>query len=529
MKLFIFSDLNIVSTKVIFKKSFPEIDEVSFSQIKGLAWEESLSILRSLNFNQSDTVLFWFSRANLLGGQILTEEKKKVDESIIEKVYRKAQKNLSYLMNLGLEVIFINPSNSFVTSNEFKLQINLEKYARLWDYFGYQLLEKDGIKIIYETDLLEFNHFSNRLWYSAKNPFSFEYLRCICSKVINLIQIRKYPIKVLAFDLDDTIWGGVIGEDGIEGIRLGGHDLKGELFQDIQRVIINAKSQGLLIGVLSKNNIEDALSVFNEHNEMLIKENDLDFIYCNWEEKYLNIIKASKKLNLSLENFAFLDNSHVERASMANAFANVNIINLPLDEFQWASYLSLFLNSFKETTQEDQLRNNYYKLENLRKKEITNFEIKNISNKDINKILEISIKEEEFDIKRIEQLFSRTNQFNLSTRRLNSKQILDYKEKINKFIRSFRVSDKFGDYGICAVYCSEIINNKLNITDLAISCRALGRGVEEYVFNDIKHLSKNKNLHEIEFKYIATKKNKPIYEFLLKKGLSLDNLKLEIN
>ena len=111
-------------------------------------------------------------------------------------------------------------------------------------------------------------------------------MKLISEKIITIIKSKKI-IKVLAFDLDDTIWGGVVGEDGINGIRLGGHDLKGELFLDIQKVILNAKYNGILIGVLSKNNKIDAIQVFNKHREMLIKESDLDFIYCNWEENIL--------------------------------------------------------------------------------------------------------------------------------------------------------------------------------------------------------------------------------------------------
>ena len=159
----------------------------------------------------------------------------------------------------------------------------------------------------------------------------------------------------------------------------------------------------------------------------------------------------------------------------------------------------------------------------MRQSEVKNTKINNLSDIDINKILEVSIKEEKFDLVRAEQLFLRTNQFNLSTRRLNRKQILNFEEEQNKVIKLFRVSDKFGDYGICVVYCGQFKENKLHITDLAISCRALGRGVEEFVFENIKELSKTKNIDEIKFNYIQTEKNKPIYDFFYKKGISINN------
>tara|TARA_Y100000589_G_scaffold331811_1_gene387206 strand:- start:3326 stop:4117 length:792 start_codon:yes stop_codon:yes gene_type:complete len=261
---------------------------------------------------------------------------------------------------------------------------------------------------------------------------------------------------------------------------------------------------------------------------MLIKESDLDFIFCNWEEKFINLEKAAMQLNLSLDSFAFIDNSHIEREKMLNALPQVKTLELPDDEFEWANYISSTLKISQNTTKEDKLRDKHYKLEKLRDKEVK-ARIFNGSNiKDINKILDVKIKEEKFNIARIEQLFSRTNQFNLSTRRLNREQIIAYEETNNKFLKSFRVEDKFGDYGICAVYCAEKINKKIHVTDLAISCRALGRSVEDFVFNDIVNLCIINNLSEIYFHFIETKKNRPLIKFLVEKGISLEKLTYQI-
>ena len=147
----------------------------------------------------------------------------------------------------------------------------------------------------------------------------------------------------------------------------------------------------------------------------------------------------------------------------------------------------------------------------------------NFSHDHINKILEVLIEEEKFDLMRAEQLFLRTNQFNLSTRRLNRKQILSFEQDANKFIRLFRVKDKFGDYGICGIYCASIKDEKLNITDLVISCRALGRGVEEYLLENIKDFCKKNNFKKIQFEYNQTEKNIPVYEFFSKKADFIDN------
>ena len=523
MKLFIFSDLNISSIQPILKSYLSSNQKIIFQQINGLGWEESIQNINKQNVSQSDFILFWFSRSNLLNAQLILDHKKSVDNNIIENIYMEAEKKISYFMERGLNIIFINSSSRFITFQDFKFENDLKKYSRSWDHFCNSALERIGINVIYESDYLETNHFSQRLWYLAKNPFSSEYLKLIAEKIIRIIKSKQNPIKVLAFDLDDTIWGGVIGEDGIDGIRLGGHDLKGELFLDIQKVILNAKSNGILIGVLSKNNKNDAMQVFRKHREMLIKESDLDFAFCNWEEKYLNLQKVAINFNLSYGSFCFLDNSSIEREKMLKILPEVQTIDLPLDNFKWATTLSNFLNVSNYSTLEDNLRNNHYKLEQLRSSEIKNNSLENYSANYINKILEVFIEEEKFDLMRAEQLFLRTNQFNLSTRRLNRKQILSFKEDPNKFIKLFRVKDKFGDYGICGVYCAIINNEKLSITDLAISCRALGRGVEDFLLKDIKDFSKKNNLDKIQFNYNQSEKNRPVFDFFSKKWFLKDN------
>ena len=160
-----------------------------------------------------------------------------------------------------------------------------------------------------------------------------------------------------------------------------------------------------MIGILSKNNRDDAINVFREHKEMIIKESDLDFVYCNWDEKYLNLQKAAISLNLSIENFCFLDNSIAEREKMSKMLSKVQIIDLPFNDFLWATTISKFLNNSNCETIEDNLRQTHYKLEKMRESELKNSQIDDFQNYDIKKILEVSIKEEKFDLARAEQLF----------------------------------------------------------------------------------------------------------------------------
>ena len=520
MKILIYTDLNLISLKTIIKKFFGNTPEVNFYQINRLAWEESINDIKNQDLSNLNFVIFWFSRIALINNELIFEKNLSNNEKFIEGIYRRSIDNLSIIKSLGLETIFINSENRYITSQEFNFYDVLKKKSRLWDYFSFKLLDNNGINVIYESDYLSTNHYSEKLWYATKNPYSLDYIRTIGLKIFNIINSIICPIKVIAFDLDDTLWGGIVGEVGNNGIRLGGHDPLGELYQDIQRVLLNAKKNGIILGVLSKNNKEDALEVFNKNNNMIIKYSDLDFFKCNWEEKYLNLENVSSKLNLSLENFAFLDNSEIEREKMMQFLPSVKTINLPKNHFEWARSLHDVLPIKHENTNEDKLRDKHYKLEKIRENQINRFIKENKNSLEENyipKILEVKISEEVFDLLRIHQLFSRTNQFNLSTQRLNREQISALNKNKDIYLKSFRVSDKFGDYGICGVYIAKIYLKNLEIKDFIISCRALGIGLENYIFNDLISIAKMNNLKSLLFNYKETKKNKPIFKFLLDK------------
>ena len=522
MKILIYTDLNLISLKNIINKFLNRNVEIRFLQINRLAWEESIINIKSHDLSDINFAIFWFSRICLINNEIINKKNSSNNEEFVEGIYRRSLENLKTIKSLGLETIFINPENRYLISQEFKFHDLLKSNSRLWNFFSYKFLENNGINIIYETDYLTINHYSERLWYATKNPYCFEYMRIIAEQIVNSINSVACPIKVIAFDLDDTIWGGIVGELGFNGIRLGGHDPIGELYQDIQRVLLNAKSNGIILGVLSKNNKEDALEVFHKNSNMILKDSDLDFIYCNWEEKYLNLKYASSELNLSIENFAFVDNSEIEREKMKSFLPSVKTINLPKDPFQWASFLNNILSIKNENTKEDNLRKKHYKLERIREYEIKSFIKENqnsLEENDIKKIFEVKVSEEVFDLIRIHQLFSRTNQFNLSTQRLNREQISDLNENKDIYLKSFSVSDKFGDYGICGTFVAKIYSDRLHIKDLIISCRALGIGLENYIFNNLITIAKINNLKSLIFEYRETKKNKPIFKFLSEKNV----------
>jgi len=208
---------------------------------------------------------------------------------------------------------------------------------------------------------------------------------------------------------------------------------------------------------------------------------------------------------------------------MINFCPSVWTIPLPNDEFEWASYLSNLFNFNNFKTNEDILREKHYKLESLREEELNKFSPNNKTemNKDnIKNILGLKVKEQEFDLMRIHQLFMRTNQFNLSTRRLTKEQINNLNLNSRTILKSFRVEDNFGDYGMCAVFVAELVDKILNISDFLISCRSLGRGVEDYIFDEIISIAKKRNIKLVKFNYVDTKKNAPIRKFLLEKKVN---------
>ncbi len=314
--------------------------------------------------------------------------------------------------------------------------------------------------------------------------------------------------KCLIVDLDNTLWGGVIGEDGPSGIQLGNDGL-GLIYRDVQKIILNYYKNGVILAICSKNNYDDVLPVFNNQNMILKKEN-FTIIKTNWKDKSENIIDISKELNIGLDSIVFLDDNPLERGVVKNKLPSVHVIDFPEDISELPEMLKhITFFQFLELTDEDKKRNELYAMQNARIELQKNFN--NVTDYLFDLKTTISVKENSFqDIDRITQLINKTNQFNLCTNRYTKEQVDEMMHSANSHIFSMNVWDKFGELGLTGVCIIQDDDSAHHITDFLMSCRIMSRGIEqEFLRQCLINLDKK----QVIGKFISTAKNEPVKDF----------------
>lgn len=352
----------------------------------------------------------------------------------------------------------------------------------------------------------------DRVWHASKYPYSTEYLPDVTRAAARMMAVRKGKgTKVIVLDLDNTLWGGVIGDDGMDGIALGG-DAWGEAFQDFQRYILSMRDRGYILAVCSKNTESIALEVFRSHPEMLIKDTDISVFVANWNDKASNIEYIARVLNLGLDSFVFVDDSPFERSLVRTALPQVNVPELPEDVADYSAALEAS-GLFEATgfTTEDAARNAMYREEALRTTEQLKFGNIDEYLESLDMTIDIG-PFRDLDLPRIAQLIQRSNQFNLRTQRLTQKDCEALRESGEVTVAA-RLTDKFGDYGLIAVIACETRGEDLFIKEFVMSCRVLKRGVEQYLINYLFDRCREFKLRGIRGQYIKSAKNGMVAEF----------------
>ncbi len=358
-----------------------------------------------------------------------------------------------------------------------------------------------------------------RLWHASKYPCSNAVLPAVARGVARLVAARKGRItKVLVLDLDNTLWGGVIGDDGLEGIGLGG-DAYGEAFQQFQRYILSLRDRGYVLAVCSKNNEPVVLDAFRNHPEMVIRETDISVMVANWNDKASNIEYIARVLNLGLDSIVFIDDSPFERSLVREALPQVAVPEMPEDVADYCSALEASgLFEAVGFTDEDAARNAKYREEAVRTSEQLRFG--NIDDY----LASLDMRSDcgpvrPDDLPRVVQLFQRSNQFNLRTQRLSRTAIQEL-VGTGQVTVAARLRDKFGDYGLISAIACDTVGNDLRIVELVMSCRVLKRGMEEFLMNYLFDQCRQRGLVGIRGQYIRTAKNDMVSEFYARFGFA---------
>lgn len=363
--------------------------------------------------------------------------------------------------------------------------------------------------------------YSPKLWYLAKTPFQPKVLAAAARDLKSAISaVLGCSRKLLVLDLDDTLWGGIVGDLGWENLRLGGHDHIGEAFLDFQRAIKCLRNRGILLAIASKNEETIALEALGKHPEMVLRAEDFAARRINWNDKAANIVELAEELNLGLQSVVFIDDNPVERARVREALPEVLVPEWPEDKTLFSSTLGE-LDCFDSAyvSSEDAARNEMYAAEAERKRAratISSAEEWLLSSQTVVKVEEFS----EANRERIVQLLNKTNQMNLTTRRLSSQELQNWLNEGNRKLWAFRVSDRFGDSGLTGILSVEIKGASAQIVDFVLSCRVMGRNVERVMVACAAQYAAASGVQELQAEYLPTAKNKPCLAFWTSSGFT---------
>jgi FkbH-like protein len=321
--------------------------------------------------------------------------------------------------------------------------------------------------------------------------------------------IRK---KCIVLDLDNTLWGGIIGQDGKESILLS-NDGIGKSYYDFQNALLKLYRRGIILAVCSKNNVTDALEFMKEYPYMILRPEYFTAIKINWNNKDINIREIAQELNIGLDSLVFLDDSQFERELVATQLPEVSVPALPDDPSFYTEFLSeLNYFDFHTLSEEDLKRNKSYKDNLLRKK--TEISYSNIEDYYRSLEMQVIIKSiDEFSLPRIVQLINKTNQFNLTSRRYTEAEIRNFAKDVRYRIMHISLDDRFGENGIIGVVITIQKDTTVFIDTFLLSCRVIGRTVETAILSHLARKAKVMNNSFLVGEYNATAKNESCKEF----------------
>lgn len=418
----------------------------------------------------------------------------------------------------------INFSKNVNFSTKIKIFFIDELYKLTKKYNNLFIIDLDNIfsEYGYQNCLDQRNYYMFRCRLST---FGIE----IISKNLKDItdRIKHTNKKVLLVDCDNTLWGGVLAEDGIENIQIG-QDGIGAAFSDFQRAIIKIKNSGVLIILVSKNEKSDIEKVLKTHQSMILKKKDVTAMKVNWNEKSSNIKQLSSDLSLGLNSFVFWDDNPIEREKVRAQLKDVDVIEPTVDVTNWPKQLLEYKGFSKFIiSKEDGTKTKQYKIREKFEQD------KHSSRDEINYLKSIKIKPriikiDKSTINRTVQMCQKTNQFNLRTKKYDLKDILRLNDKNISFL--VKLKDSYGDHGIVSFVSLKVENDKFIFIDtFLMSCRILGRYLEFWILNEIKKIAIKKKIEHILIEYIPTKRNIVAKNFIIKNRLEVISKKEQRN
>jgi FkbH-like protein len=356
--------------------------------------------------------------------------------------------------------------------------------------------------------------FPPKSWYMGKFAFGNDVFQEAVADVKAALQgVRGQARKMVVVDLDETLWGGIVGEVGWEGLVLGGHDPVGEALADFQGALKALANRGLVLGIVSKNDEATALEAIDRHPEMRLRRDDFAGWRINWQDKARNVAELAEEVNLGLQSVVFLDDNPAERARVREALPEVLVPEWPADKTLYKrALLALRCFDAPALSEEDRGRARMYAQDRRRRE--TQASVQSLDEWLASLEMKVTAAPlDEGNLARAAQLLNKTNQMNLSTRRMTEKELLAWAGAEGRWLWTFRVEDRFGDLGLTGLVSLAREGATGRVVDFLLSCRVMGRKVEETMLAVAVEKARQEGLDEVVAELVPTAKNKPCREW----------------
>jgi FkbH-like protein len=474
----------------------------------------------SLKYKESNAVLIFWELCNIIDG--LQFKIDLFDDRQLNEIFEKTKSEIDLILkNLGkTSLVLLNVFTSLSFSTSARRKTKLEELAdQLNQYLAdnipanVRLVELD--KVIASIGVED--SFDYRYYYSSKALYTVNFFKSYAEYVKPFIMSASGKAKkALIFDCDNTLWKGILGEDGYDNIEMSPRTKDGLIFAEIQSIALALNKQGILICLCSKNNPEDVDKVIKSHPDMQLRDKHITINKSNWSDKVSNLREIAQELNIGLDSFVVVDDSKFEVNLIRELLPEVTVLQVPERLYEYPKLLrensGLFYNlSF---TDEDHKKIEMYNQQ--AKRESSRNEFTDIENYLASLELNMTVyQDEDSIIPRMSQMSQKTNQFNLTTKRYTEGDIKNFIDDDSANVFAFSVADKFGDSGITGL-CIIIFNDKNQtavIDTFLMSCRIIGRNIEYAFIDYLVDILKSNKINEIQAKYIKTQKNGQVKTF----------------
>lgn len=469
-------------------------------------------------FKENNLVIIFWESANLIDGfqyrsNVLNDTELK---EYIERFKREIDLVFTNLVNTKL--VIVNKFTSLVFNHHFLGENNFDKICselnqHLEKVLPYNAIIVDTNKIIAKIGINNSVDFRN--YYSSKALYTVDFFKEYASFIKPaVLSISGKAKKALIFDCDNTLWDGIIGEDGINGINMSPDNPKGVVFEEVQFLAKELARKGIIIGLNSKNNSTDVEEVIKSHKDMRLTDDELLVREVNWNDKISNLKKICKDLNIGIDSLVFIDDSDFEIELIKEYLPQVKTIQVPKQKYSYPSEVRRNIYLFYSITfsPEDSKRLTMYKEEKHREAVKSTFSNMVDYLTSLNLEITIYVNCEKL-IPRMAQLTQKTNQFNLTTKRYNESEVVSFVKSKDCDVFAFNVKDKFGDFGITGEAFIKIDGDTALWDTLLMSCRVIGRKIEYIFAEEIIIYLKKRGIQRIKAQYIKTPKNEQVKDF----------------